>query len=598
MVEAGTDRPPYIELLNGVLSWATDAVGANLKNDPSFEQLAPRILAEKYRGFASGWRCRTQVEDAGVELDLLLPKHFPFDPPVVYVANGGKGLFLTNPHVDRDGRLCTISHSASVDSSQPAALVLDAVRSARDVLSDSPADDFRDEFLSYWALSEERAKYPFFLVDPVATLPERPVVALLGGRVLIGKEMGTLIRWAKNWSNERPEFLEEGGCLVLRRERPLLPHEYPGDLPGLRTLVKRTSSTCAQLVDAHLCNSSRFLVILIVQDIDDGYALGGILTKGLALARDKGATRGFRPGRIPQELLFKRAVPKLRGGHFMRRTVQRVDPEWIHSRGGSGMALADRRIVMIGCGSVGGYVAHLLARAGVGHITLVDPEVLSWDNVGRHVLGAADVGRPKAEALATSLQSALPHLEVIPVSQDWRDWISGGEAIVEGVDLIVSTAATWSCEEPLNLVARRSAFPPMLFGWLEPFALAGHALTVARDGGCLQCGMNQFGKFDRAVVAFVTDQLKKEPGGCTFFQEYGPVQMMHVVALIAEAAVAALGSPPRHSSLSTYVAGEVAIQNHGGTLSKAWQDRVPRSAVQWTIEELWTQNPACRVCQP
>lgn len=260
------------------------------------------------------------------------------------------------------------------------------------------------------------------------------------------------------------------------------------------------------------------------------------------------------------------------------------------------MTLADRRIVMIGCGSVGGYVAHLLARAGVGHITLVDPDILRWDNVGRHVLGGADVDRPKAEAVAESLRRALPHLSITAINQDWREWLGGGASSVEGVDLVVSTAATWSCEEPLNLLARRSTFPPVLFGWLEPYALAGHALTVAREGGCLQCGMNQFGSFGKAVVASDADQQKKEPGGCTYFQEYGPVQMMPVAALVADAAIAALVSPNQHSTLSTYVAGEVAIRDHRGRLTKLWQPRIPRGVVQWTVKELWPENPECRVC--
>ncbi|WP_422911805.1 ThiF family adenylyltransferase [Pseudomonas sp. MAC6] len=58
--------------------------------------------------------------------------------------------------------------------------------------------------------------------------------------------------------------------------------------------------------------------------------------------------------------------------------------------------LEGARVVCVGVGSLGSTVALQLARSGVGHLTLIDPDHLVSANLGRHVLGADDLGLPKA----------------------------------------------------------------------------------------------------------------------------------------------------------------------------------------------------------
>lgn len=71
-----------------------------------------------------------------------------------------------------------------------------------------------------------------------------------------------------------------------------------------------------------------------------------------------------------------------------RHNVDRADHAWIHGRDvdAGPLSLADKRVVILGCGSIGSPVAKLLATAGVGKLTFVDPEFLTWSNVGRHYL--------------------------------------------------------------------------------------------------------------------------------------------------------------------------------------------------------------------
>lgn len=82
---------------------------------------------------------------------------------------------------------------------------------------------------------------------------------------------------------------------------------------------------------------------------------------------------------------------------------------------GSGIqqTLATLSVALVGAGGIGSAVGEQLLRLGVRDITILDPDVLSASNLTR-VYGSTpdDVGRPKAEALATHLQRIAPDAKI------------------------------------------------------------------------------------------------------------------------------------------------------------------------------------------
>ncbi len=71
-----------------------------------------------------------------------------------------------------------------------------------------------------------------------------------------------------------------------------------------------------------------------------------------------------------------------------------------------------KRAVILGCGSVGSLVALELARSGVGHFLLADPDIMEYHNICRHQCGIEDVGDLKIHALERKLLNINPNLEV------------------------------------------------------------------------------------------------------------------------------------------------------------------------------------------
>lgn len=84
--------------------------------------------------------------------------------------------------------------------------------------------------------------------------------------------------------------------------------------------------------------------------------------------------------------------------------------------------LADARVLVFGLGGVGSYAVEGLVRSGVGHLTLVDFDVVCVTNTNRqlHALQGA-AGKPKAELLAERCRAINPEVDVRPVVAFYRE---------------------------------------------------------------------------------------------------------------------------------------------------------------------------------
>lgn len=111
------------------------------------------------------------------------------------------------------------------------------------------------------------------------------------------------------------------------------------------------------------------------------------------------------------------------------------------------LRLQSLRFALIGCGRSGSMLAHTLARLGVSHLTLIDPDEVEAHNLDGDGFTPARLGKPKVQALEDSLGQINPLLSVQPV-QSVISSISALEA-VKPVDVLICAAdndgARWIC---------------------------------------------------------------------------------------------------------------------------------------------------------
>jgi len=131
----------------------------------------------------------------------------------------------------------------------------------------------------------------------------------------------------------------------------------------------------------------------------------------------------------------------------------------------------------------------MAARAGIGKCTLVDPDTLSLENLGRHMLSRRDVGKPKVEGLRSKILEFNPQAQVNAISGKF-------EGLEERPDLVIAATDSFACEAEVNSYALQ-AYVPAVFCSCWGEASVGEILyVVPGKTPCYQC----YAGFRRSTV--------------------------------------------------------------------------------------------------
>jgi hypothetical protein len=261
-----------------------------------------------------------------------------------------------------------------------------------------------------------------------------------------------------------------------------------------------------------------------------------------------------------------------------------------------------KRVVVLGCGSLGAPVALSLAAAGVGNLALADPQALTGPNTSRHELGSAWVGKNKAAGLREVLLRKYPHLtSVSHHAATWQEALARNENLFTDVDLVVVTIGNWHAEAQFNdWHLRHGRAPLVLYAWAEARAAAGHAVAIGPVGGCFQCGFDESGGARLPITVWPDAMMReREPGCGAVFQPYGPAELAYVEALASELAVEVLVDPPAASIQRMWAASRSFVERSKGSLNPDWIGDSPRRRDGGCREEEpWARQERCAACGP
>lgn len=106
--------------------------------------------------------------------------------------------------------------------------------------------------------------------------------------------------------------------------------------------------------------------------------------------------------------------------------------------------LARAHALVVGIGGVGGYAVEILARAGVGRLTIADGDTCEETNLNRQLLALhSSLGRPKVEVAKARLLDINPALEVTTIHELLHDEALN-ELVARPFDLIIDAIDTIS----------------------------------------------------------------------------------------------------------------------------------------------------------
>ncbi len=573
-------------------------------------KLAPHTITKNYgdRHFTDGWRVPVDFTDGSTRnIDILITGSFPWSYPRTALVDRPK--FLEWPHIERDGILCLLSEEASIDPTSPGDVAIDLLRRSTNLVEDLVEGsiiekDFKEEFLTYWFYAaDDREKVVTTLFKP--SQPSRQLSCLLHqGIYYIHDDESNLQRWLNHrlglaCTKRNSDVFRPAALIWL--EEPPLPSEYPNSGSDVLKLVNQNDVEAQKVLTQLPDRSSDSCIVILGAEGRGGAGLVAVellpnQNQSTSRSRDL-LSKGFRKGYTPKRVLSNRTYGQ--SVKTRRLQVDRADGAWVHGRDQDNRSrkLLNKKVTILGCGSVGSLVADNLTKSGVGTIKLIDFDTLKWANIGRHALGATAIGKKKSLALAHELQANYPHLSIQGEDSTIESEISERADGLATNDLIICATGNWSAESLLNEWHLQSKFNrSVLYAWTEEHAVSGSAVIIAPNSRCLACGMDRTGKPDLKAAQFPDGFTSRtEPSCADPYQPYGATELTFITVTIAQAALDELLNPSEESHRTTWFTQRVT--EFGGKWSEEFARLLDDTTVKQGLISLSWGEERCSLCR-
>ena len=141
--------------------------------------------------------------------------------------------------------------------------------------------------------------------------------------------------------------------------------------------------------------------------------------------------------------------------------------------------LKQKRVLVVGCGGLGGHIIDQLARIGVGSIRAVDGDVFEETNLNRQLLSSVPLlGVNKAKAAAAHIGRVNPAVTVEAVEAFLTE--DNADALVAGCDIVMDALDNIPSRKILAAACERAGIP-YVYGAIQGW-VAQAAISIPGDG--------------------------------------------------------------------------------------------------------------------
>lgn len=371
------------------------------------------------------------------------------------------------PHIMAGGVLCYVAASTEVvdifDPIGHTLLSLDRAAFVLDrVMAKELVEDLVEEFFTYWVSDI------WCLSDVERKESGELALLALGGLMVFTDDV-----------NRSKEKLQGLGSHVIHsktkvvqirtdaKPRPSQRAWPPRTVADILSWQQELDDQCRKKIKRHILaayQAGQGELLIIIETPTMPY---GFLVSDLQDVSAKGLNR------VTSEPIYDRPIVPV--------NLSRIDDQYLVQRNTPAMkSLAGKRIALVGCGTIGGYLAEMLVKGGAGslggELILVDNDLLMPSNLGRHRLGFNSIFALKAKALQEEFKHIMPSANVRAFPVDAR------EANLAGVDLLIDATG----EEALGhwLSAQYGKTTPLLHVWIEGAGVAVRTLIRQEAGEC------------------------------------------------------------------------------------------------------------------
>lgn len=140
-------------------------------------------------------------------------------------------------------------------------------------------------------------------------------------------------------------------------------------------------------------------------------------------------------------------------------------------------------VLIVGCGGIGCTSAELLARAGVGQITLIDADTIEMSNLQRQIAYVEEnIGFYKSEILAKRLKQINPHIRIESYTSKLDE--SNAEQLISTQDLVLDGCDNFTTRYLINQMCTQLNIPLIS---ASAIGFQGQLFMVEGDSACYEC---------------------------------------------------------------------------------------------------------------
>lgn len=540
---------------------------------------------DKYIAEFSGY-----IENVG-GITISFTENFPTQLPDIYLQDTSK----PHLHVDNKGKIClTDQSSLLIDTTHPTQLVLECIDRALQIVGLSPdspkyQEELKKEFLSYWGTRERR-----FSCDSILRLPpdntlcqEYPIYQFEKQYLLANSIYDANAFLCNTLGNkvdiERPSYQ----ALVIRLKKGSSVPTPFRNYDWSTVLHYILHNTDAKTHDLFLTYTSRcvkkyiLFMVLVLPDVEGDILFGFLI-------------RFTNQHKMPMKASRTKIVYQL--------DISRADYDFQLLRCGATPSLYNKKVLLLGCGSIGGFLANNLCQMGITQLDLLDNDMFTMDNVHRHFMGfdafRTDASAYKADLLKCTLNEKYAYLDLDSlnyIDRSVENVILAHPERLSSYDLVISALGEPTLNLEINrLLIENNISTPFLVCFNEPYGIGGHVITTnLSQESCLRCFYSNL--VSGSLVPFLgslvqpNQNFKRSLSGCSgIFVPYSTLDSQQTAIFAARKAIEILNGALRHNDLVTWKGDPFLLESHGYKLSPYFH-RTPNL-------EGFT-NQSCPVCK-
>jgi len=452
------------------------------------------------------------IKEFDIVLWCSLSRFFPYEIPKIFIDSDSGKILPIMPHLYTDDSICIFDKGKVVPNvNEPELLIVDTIKAAITVIEDGITKknhhDYMNEFEEYWStkgiikaqmfvdeLNEAKSLFWVFkeeniiIAESVSRLHE--ISDAIGGEKI--KEKKIQIGLLVPLDGEKVDRIPKTDTDIIK-------------------IIENYTSYGAKYNSFMQKNIDKNILIIFNLVIPEGSMIAGWIHCG------PGVPKGFRKGHVNLNAAF--GLSKETG---LAVSIENCHQNRLFSRGGDGSEIVWNKVGIIGCGSIGSYLANALAASGTEKYILVDNERLKYENVARHSCGYFWVDCYKADAIGFNLQKHNPNITYEAYNENAHGFLEDSTDKINECNIVFVAVASVALEHHINKLKLDNRITvPIVLLWVEPYAFGGHAVFIRKAQNLYNEIFDKYSmEYKFNIVKNGADYLKREAGCQSTYMPY------------------------------------------------------------------------------